>query len=1144
MATRTVALLALLIAAAEAQSWTTLTNAPPAAISSCMLLTDGGVMCQSETRWYRLTPDSSGSYINGAWSSLAGFPSGYGPGEYASAVLANGRVVVVGGEFNFADFVLSKMSAIYDPTIDSWQMISPPTGAVFHDFQCIGDAPAAVLPNGRLLIGSKLFQGLATLDPSSLSWSLVTETGKNDPSDAEEGWTLLPDGSVFTMDVAAAPAAERLLLSGSAGVWVSAGNSPQNMQTPVIVAPQQAPGCPTYYPPGEMGPSVLRPDGTVFVIGANGFTAIYTPPPAGSMLPGSWKPGPALPGGLTVADGPAALLPSGRVLFGGSPGSGAGLHYFEFDGGSLISVPAPALSDGDNTSESQLLILPTGQVLFVDGTNLVQIYTPSASPGFAPACAPTITSAPSSVNNGATYPITGTQFNGLSQGTAYGDEQQNATNYPLVRITNNASGHVFYCRTHDHSTMAVATGAATVSTNFDVPASIEPGQGTLQVVANGIASLAIPVSVLTPNPEPLAVVINSLPGGQLNIPYTATLTATGGTMPYTWQLVSGALPSGLTLNPQTGTITGTPSAAAVAPLTFRVTDSSTPTPQAASVNLTLAVVSALTITTASLPGGQLNVPYNTKLTASGGAEPYSWQLVSGTLPNGLTLNTQTGSIAGIPTTTVTNSPLTFLVTDSSTPTQTASVNLTLTIAVAPLTISTTSLLPAQVNVPYGFALTASGGVTPYSWQLIGGVLPDGLTLNVKTGSIAGTPTTTATNVQLTFRVTDSSTPAPQTATVNLNLTVTPPALTITTTSLPNGVVNARYSAVLHATGGALPYVWNTRRLPDGLSLDPQTGTISGTPTGQVSSMPVTFTVADSTAPIAQTASATLTITINPASSMLTITTTSLPNGQVNAPYSAVLQATGGITPYSWKTTALPNGLSLDPQTGKISGIPTAPVTNAGVTVTVTDSSTPTAQTAVVALTLTVASAASTPLSITTNSLANAQANQPYSAVLKATGGVLPYTWSARRLPSGLTLNAQTGQISGTPTVAASSTPLIFTATDSSTPVPQTATTTLNLTILPSALAITTASLPDGQVNVPYSAVLTAAGGTTPYTWTVAQLPAGLTLDAHTGAISGAPISAAPNAPVTFTVTDSATPSPGTATAILSLNITSSARGSR
>src|SRR5205085_4990411 len=100
----------------------------------------------------------------------------------------------------------------------------------------------------------------------------------------------------------------------------------------------------------------------------------------------------------------------------------------------------------------------------------------------------------------ATYSISGRQFNGLTQGAYYGDDLQAATNYPLVRITNNSTGHVFYARTQNHSSMGVATGAATVSTSLTVPAGIELGASTLAVVANGIASSQVSVTISTAGP--------------------------------------------------------------------------------------------------------------------------------------------------------------------------------------------------------------------------------------------------------------------------------------------------------------------------------------------------------------------------------------------------------------------------------------------------------------------------------------------------------------------------------------------------------------------------------------------------------------------------------------------------------------------
>jgi hypothetical protein len=139
-----------------------------------------------------------------------------------------------------------------------------------------------------------------------------------------------------------------------------------------------------------------------------------------------------------------------------------------------------------------MLILPTGQILLTDFSNDIEIYTSTGT--YNPAWAPTIQKAPAQLRAGGSYTISGHGFNGMSQGAAYGDDAQAATNYPLVRITNLATGHVFYSRTHDHSSMAVANGGL-VSTHFDVPANQETGPSQLVVVANGIPSQPVTVNV-------------------------------------------------------------------------------------------------------------------------------------------------------------------------------------------------------------------------------------------------------------------------------------------------------------------------------------------------------------------------------------------------------------------------------------------------------------------------------------------------------------------------------------------------------------------------------------------------------------------------------------------------------------------------
>ena len=192
---------------------------------------------------------------------------------------------------------------------------------------------------------------------------------------------------------------------------------------------------------------------------------------------GTWTAGPNFPSGADAGDNFAALLPTGNVLVESNSG-----QFFEFDGSSLVAKQAFG-------GASSLLMLPSGEAI-IDGREVYR-----AAGAVNPAWAPAITAVAATLARGTTYKIQGTQFNGLSQASSFGDEFQSPTNYPLVRITNAATGHVFYARTHDHSTMAVATGSATVSTNFDVPQAAETGESKLEVVTNGIPSKPVSVTV-------------------------------------------------------------------------------------------------------------------------------------------------------------------------------------------------------------------------------------------------------------------------------------------------------------------------------------------------------------------------------------------------------------------------------------------------------------------------------------------------------------------------------------------------------------------------------------------------------------------------------------------------------------------------
>jgi hypothetical protein len=473
---------------ATCQTWQPLTHQPSFSPGAVLLLTDGTVLAHSEpnclnctstdySSWYKLTPDSSGSYVNGTWSQVAA-PTGYAPLYFGSAVLPDGRVVVEGGEYDCSSGTCNSawinQGAIYDPVKNVWTSIAPPAG-----WTTIGDAQSIILSNGTYMQANCCTKEEALLNPTSLTWT-PTGKGKFDIHD-EEGWTLLPTGKVLTVDAYVfqydAAGTNSELYNPATGTWTSAGSTIQQLWDSCGGSTAAS---------YELGPAVLRPDGTVFATGANtcgpGHTSIY------DSQTGKWTAGPDFPAAYGSADGPAALEPSGNVLVFSSPSRfypPAG-QFFEWNGTSLTLVTPPPSALEDASYVGHLLVLPTGQIMFTDFSTNVEVFTSAGT--YNPAWAPTISSAATSIARGKTYTVTGTQFNGYSQGAAYGDDFQDATNYPLVRIVNAATGHVFYCRTHNHSTMAIATGSKKVSTQFDVPAGAETGTSQLFVIANGIPS--------------------------------------------------------------------------------------------------------------------------------------------------------------------------------------------------------------------------------------------------------------------------------------------------------------------------------------------------------------------------------------------------------------------------------------------------------------------------------------------------------------------------------------------------------------------------------------------------------------------------------------------------------------------------------
>lgn len=605
----------------------------------------------------------------------------------------------------------------------------------------------------------------------------------------------------------------------------------------------------------------------------------------------------------------------------------------------------------------------------------------------------------------------------------------------------------------------------------------------------------------------LRVVTAELPPGTVDTPYTATLTAEGGAPPYVWTVASGVLPSGVVLS-ASGELSGTPISAGSAQLTLQVTDSASP-PQVAVAQFEVVIQpvsgTVLAIETATLPDGDVGLEYAAQLAASGGTEPYEWSIATGTsLPSGLTLSSN-GVLYGTPTQSG-GSTFTVQVSDGSGPAQVATRQLSISIGAGALAIQTATLPNGQVGQAYSANITASGGSTPHSFSIASGALPPGMQLS-QAGTLSGTPSGGGT-FGFTVQATDSSTPA-QVATRAYQVAVledaTSTPLQVTTTTLPGATAGQAYLAQLAASGGTAPYAWSldaASALPPGLALS-TAGELSGTPAtgGQY-----TFTVtAVDSGTAQQSASASLSLTVTAAGSTLTISTAALPDGTVGIAYTQQLQATGGTSPYIFTVAAgaLPAGLSLS-TAGALTGTPTT-AGGYSFTVEVTDASMP-LQSSQKSLSLNI-NAAPGQLAITTGGLPAATVNKAYSQQLAAAGGTTPYTWSiaSGALPAGLTLSAG-GVLSGTPTVAGS---YSFVAEVADTSSPQlTATKQLTLSVIAnpgSSLVLLTQMLPMGIVGNAYNGSFVAAGGTTPYTFSISAgaLPPGLSL-ASDGKLSGTP----------------------------------------
>ena len=637
------------------------------------------------------------------------------------------------------------------------------------------------------------------------------------------------------------------------------------------------------------------------------------------------------------------------------------------------------------------------------------------------------------------------------------------------------------------------TPNATGTSNFTV--RVTDGSTPSVIAQKSFALQVLPALTITTS--------SPLPSGILAAPYSQNLSASGGTGPYTFSIVSGSLPPGLSLSGST--ISGTSTGVTTANFTVQVSDSNTPpftSNKAFVVDIILPPgIPVSIITTSSLPAGAPGIAYSQTLAATGGVTPYSWAVIAGSLPAGLTLTGAT--ISGTPTTGG-SSNFTIRVADSSAPPQTFQRSFTVSIAPA-LGITTSSLPSASTGIAYSQTLAATGGTTPYSWSIVAGVLPAGLTISGAT--ISGTPTA-VTFANFTVRVTDSGTPQ-QTTQRDLSISVGTP-LTITTSSpLPPGAAGHAYSQNFAATGGTAGYTWSITvgTLPAGIALS-AAGALGGLPT-QTGSFDFTVSVSDSSTP-ARSTTGVFQLTIKP---FLAITTSSLPPAAVGSAYSAQLAAAMD-PPLTWSLAEgnLPAGIGLSAG-GLLSGAPSA-TGNFSFTIRVT-SDFPSQES-----TRTYQIVVGPALSVATTALPEGTRFVPYTTTLSASGGVLPYSWSvvsgSGNLPAGLSLSS-TGVLSGTPTALGPSNFSIRVVDSSGTA----ASRAFSLSVVQGVLRVTTTSLPGGIQGFAYRHQFEASGGPTPYAWSITNglLPSGFSLTSA-GVLQGS-AAALVNSTITVRVTDSA-----------------------
>jgi sugar lactone lactonase YvrE len=542
--------------------------------------------------------------------------------------------------------------------------------------------------------------------------------------------------------------------------------------------------------------------------------------------------------------------------------------------------------------------------------------------------------------------------------------------------------------------------------------------------------------------------------GVVGTPYTFTFSANGFPSP-TYSLFSGVLPPGLTLNSGTGELSGTPTMAGTFGVTIIRASNGAGSVNSNSFSIVIAggPSSPTSFSAASPATGTNGTPYSYTFAANGFPAP-TYSIASGALPPGLTLNAVTGELTGTPTVTGSFGPITLNASNGSGTLTSAPFNIL--INGAPTAFSAQTPGNGVVGTPYTYSFVANGLPAP-TYSVLSGTLPTGLTLNAS-GLLSGTPTAAGTFGPIVVQASNGA-GSVNSAIFSITISATGTAPTaFTAQSPPNGIVSNAYAYTFAANGSPAPtFSIVSGAFPPGLTLNTTNGLLSGFPTASGVFGPVTLSAVNG---FGSVNSAPFNITVNAAPTAFTAQTP--PSGALSTAYSYTFAANGFPAPtYSVVGGTLPPGLTLS-ASGVLSGTPSAAGTFSGIVIQAQNAF---GNVNTVSVSIPISASLIAPTAYSAQAPPSGNLATPYSYTIIANGSPSPtYSVIAGTLPTGLTLNAATGLISGTPTAAGTFGPITIQASNGA-----------------------------GMLN------------TTPFSMTINQAPPTITNFTPTGAPSGATI---------------------------------------